>query len=145
MVYTFPAKFNEIEHTADAGISVKCQGQEECIAQMCLGLSAMLLGENMALKSDKAHSFSIYGPAPMEELLVNLLREIFLHFNIKKELPISVELKELSEQNIKISCTMLAFDQDAYGQGLDIKAVTYHQAKFERSGKAFFAQVIFDI
>jgi SHS2 domain-containing protein len=56
-----------------------------------------------------------------------------------------VEAVEWTETMVRLTISAGRYDPDAHNEGLDIKAVTFHAALFERDGDEFVAQVILDV
>jgi SHS2 domain-containing protein len=60
-------------------------------------------------------------------------------------IPTSCEVFRFDESGVELRLGSGSYDSHIHGEGVDIKAVTYHAARFEPNGAEWRAQVIFDV
>jgi SHS2 domain-containing protein len=141
---TPPVDFEELDHTADVGIVVRGATPEETLAKLVLAFSNMLSGGG-AVPEDAELPLSI-GPADLASIAVDTLRELLFRFDAEGVLPASADVRFVDPaRGAELSIGVGPYDPDAHAEGLELKAVTLHEARFEREGAGWRAQIVFDI
>jgi SHS2 domain-containing protein len=132
-----------IEHTADIGIKVKGRDLNELFNNSALAMFD-IIAEKKEPKPRKQIKIKIEQEADdLEELFVNWLNEL-LSLSATKELIFSsFQIKKLDNYNIHAQATGEDFKN--YRINSEIKAVTYHELKIEKTNSGWQAQVIFDV
>lgn len=135
--------YDILDHTADLGIKI-----------FAATLSALFVSAGMALfdlitpivkRTDKNHlSIAVSGEDEVD-LLINWLRELLYLFNGKELIVNSIAISSFENWRIKAQVGVIPFDADVFEIGYEIKAVTYHQARIERTAAGYLAEVIFDL
>jgi SHS2 domain-containing protein len=143
-VYRRPPPYQELEHTADVGVRVEGASAAEALARLVLALSAVVLGGDEVSPST---SLEVSVPASdYVTMAVDVLRELLFHFDTHKQLAASCEVVAFDEEGgALLRLEMGAYDPDRHTEAIDLKAITWHQAMFERQGSAWVAQIIFDV
>ena len=142
--YLPPVEFEELDHTADVGIVVRGASAEETLARLVLAFSELLSGG--AAPEESALLAIALEPADLPSLAVDTLRELLFRFDAEAMLPTSVTVLELGvELGARLNVGVGAYDPELHAEGLELKAVTLHEARFERSHDGYLAQIVFDI
>ena len=122
MRYTLPQPYRDLAHTADVGVAVEGSSAEEAREER---LSAV--GDGRAA------------------VAIALLRELLFRFATERLVPGACEVARLDERGAEIAVAFGRHHPDRHAEGLDLKAVTWHAARFEEAGGVWRAQVVFDI
>jgi SHS2 domain-containing protein len=141
--YALPQPFEEMSHTADAGVRVEGDTAEEALARLCLALSALLAGGGEVRVESEAE-FEVPAGADPSQTAVAALRELLFRFATERVIAGAVEVIRLDERGASLRAGFGRFDPSRH-QGADVKAVTYHLARFAREGGRWRAQVILDV
>ncbi len=98
----------------------------------------------MALEREQR--VSVDAQPTFEELAVALLRELLFRFATERVIAGACEVLELRPGSpAEVTLGFGRYDPEAHGEGLDLKAVTRHAARFEEADGRWRARVIFDI
>ncbi len=143
MRYALPQPYQEMAHTADVGVRVEGRTPEEALARLCLALSALLAGEGQ-VPVEREAELEVAAGADASQTAVAVLRELLVRFATERVIAGAVEVLRLDERGAALRVGFGRFDP-ARHQGADVKAVTYHLARFGREGDRFRAQVVLDI
>ncbi len=143
MRYALPQPYQEMAHTADVGVRVEGRTPEEALARLCLALSALLAGEGQ-VPVEREAELEVAAGADASQTAVAVLRELLFRFATERVIAGAVEVLRLDERGAALRVGFGRFDP-ARHQGADVKAVTYHLARFGREGDRFRAQVVLDI
>jgi SHS2 domain-containing protein len=143
--YALPQPYRDLDHTADAGVEVEGASPSEVLARLVLAQSALLAGgERVAVERDER--VVLRTPEGAEGLAVSLLRELLYRFSTERLMAGECEVMAfepgvLVEANIGFG----RYDPDLHAEGLDLKAVTRHAARFEEVDGRWRARVVFDV
>ena len=144
MRYALPQPYREIEHTADVGVAVEGASAQEALARLVLAFSALLAG-GAAVKADREERIAVTDGGPPGVALA-LLRELLFRFSTERVLPGACEVLRLDHAAAEVLVELASFDPDLHADGVDMKAVTRHQARFGRDADGHWrAQVLFDV
>jgi SHS2 domain-containing protein len=139
-----PQPFTDLDHTADAGVSVAGASPEEALARLVLAQAALLAG-GAAVAPEREHRLAARG-ADRAGVAVECLRELLFLFSTERVMAAWCEVESLDETRATLRVGLGRFDPERHGEGVDLKAVTWHAARFEAdSGGRWRAQVVFDI
>ena len=133
-----------IEHTADVGIKAFGGSLSDCFANAAKGMFDIITDKS-AVGSVGQYDITLTAP-DIEQLLVDWLSELlFIHsaenivfgsFNVAvNEKAHSLHAEVFGEP----------YNNQKHGYGVEVKAVTYHMLKIEKSPAGYVGQVIFDI
>jgi len=139
-----PQPYEEISHTADVGIAAVGATPEEALARLVLALGALLAGGG-AVEPAGERGISVSGAADLPQTAVALLREVLFGFATRREVPCSCEVRSLAPGRAEAAIGFGRYDPALHAEGVDVKAVTYHGARFEPGERGYRAQVILDI
>lgn len=142
-----PKKYHEIEHTADAGIYATGNCLSELFANAAFGMRDILYGNIEVVKKEKLKIELV--ESTLQDLMVRWLSELNYHLCVESFLVSIIEALKIDLKNGKYTLNaQLTGDQSQnYISHLntEIKAVTYHHLKIEKTGGKYVTQVIFDI
>ncbi len=142
--YALPQPYRDLDHTADLGVAVEGASAEEALARLVLAFAALLAGEGpVAVARDER--ISVEGEGGLTGIAVALLRELLFRFATEKVLPGACEVIRLDARGAEVVVALGPFDPERHSDGFDIKAVTWHQARFEEADGRWRAQLVFDI
>jgi SHS2 domain-containing protein len=143
--YAFPQPYRDLEHTADVGVAVEGASAEEALALLVLAYAALLSGgAPVEVERDERIAVVARGGGP--ELAVALLRELLFRFAVERVLPGACEVALPAPDRAEVTVGLGRYDPERHGDGLDLKAVTRHAARFGREDDGVWrAQVVFDI
>ena len=143
MRWTLPQPFADLDHTADVGVAVEGTSAEEALARLVLAEAALLAGGGEVQARAEVELAS--SGEDLAGCAVGLLRELLYRFATARELAASCEVLRLSATEAAVRVGLGRWDPGLHGEGADLKAVTWHAARFERDGARWRAQVVFDI
>ena len=138
-----PQPWHEIAHTADVGLAVEGDTPEATLARLALALGALLCGDGPVevIRDDRL----IVSGADRPQMAVNLLRELLYRFATERLLPAACEVHRFAEREVELTVGFSRWDSRCHSEGTDVKAVTYHAARFDSDGAVWRAQVLLDI
>ncbi len=144
MRYVLPQPYEEVDHTADLAVRVRGRDEAETMARLALALSALLAGGGPVTVAREA-TVSV-GAADRATMAVDLLRELLYRFAREQAIAAEVEVVRFDPAaGAELACRFGRYDPAAHEEGGEIKAVTWHEARFEREADAWVAQIIFDV
>lgn len=144
MRYEQPSPYEEISHTADAGIVATGQDPQEACARAVLAMAQLQAGGG-PIGQEEERSLEASGE-DWATLLVDFARQVLNRFYDERLLLGAVEIEQLSEKALKARGWFGRFDPDRHAEGMDVKAVTYASAGLERMPDGrYAATLIFDI
>ncbi len=148
-VLSLPVPYEELDHTADVGLRVHGPTPEQCLGRLALGLSAITLGGSEELtahplKPESTRALEVSGE-DRATIAVNLLRELLYVFDTEHCLPATCVVHRFDGDGAMLEFGMAPFDEDVYEDVTDLKAVTWHGARFEAVSDGWLAEIIFDI
>ena len=142
--WELPQPYQDLDHTADVGVAVEGASPEEALARLVLAESALLAGGG-ALAAAREERVAV-AASDRAAAAVELLRELLFRFAVSRELAAWCEVERLDDAGAAIRAGLAPWDPERHGEGVDLKAVTWHEARFEPApGGGWRAQVIFDI
>jgi SHS2 domain-containing protein len=142
--YFSPQPFVELDHTADAGVAVEGDSAEQALARLVLALGQTLSGGRAV---EQARTIEVrVEPADYAMMAVDVLRELLFVFDSERLIPSACRVDEIDPHGgVRVAVTVGAYDPDRHDEGLDLKAVTLHEARFEHLNGRWQAQVLFDV
>ncbi len=142
---THPQPYEEISHTADLTIEVQGADPSETLARLVLALADQLCGGG-ELRAHKEVRIEVE-PGELVIMAIDVLREVLYRFATRGEIPERCGVVRVDESaGTKVVLRMGRYDERLHGGGSDIKAVTYHQPRFEKTPNGVWvARVTLDI
>ena len=144
MRLALPQPFEDLGHTADVGVRVRGATAEEALARLALALGALIAGGG-EVPVEREEAVRVAGGPGLAGTAVALLRELLFRFATERLVPAAVEITALSADAAEARVAFGRYDPERHGEGLDLKAVTWHRARLEREGDGYVAQAVLDI
>jgi SHS2 domain-containing protein len=139
-----PEPYQELDHTADAGVVVQGETAEAALARLILGLAAMLSGG--APVPSEHDIVIVVEPGDRAAMAIDILRELLYRFDCERVIPSECEIRRFDpDAGAEVLVGVGPYDAEAHAEGTVLKAVTLHEARFERRGGQWLAQVVFDV
>lgn len=142
-------KFEILEHTADIKIRIFGESLEELFENALFAMAGIqdtkIQGykdtNKFQIPNSKINRLVKVKSIDKEALLVDFLGEVLSLSDINDEIYPECDIIKLSDKEIEAEVKGLKVDQ--FDE--DIKAVTYHGVKVEKTGDGWMAEVVFDI
>jgi len=131
------------EHTADLGLQAEAATLNELFADAGLGLSSMIVEDVTAVRPLVEQSFDIAG-TDREYLFFDWLRELLYRFDTEQLVFVKFEVL-IDESGLKAVAWGEPLEPERHGRSHEVKAITYHELKVERTADGWLAEVIVDI
>lgn len=136
-------KYEIIDHTADIGIKAYGESLKELFKNSALGMFE-IIADLKLVKPNEALEVEV-GAVSREELLVNWLRELLYQYNTQEIIFKDFEIDKITEHRINAKVKGEAYNSKKHNIKTEIKAVTYHQLKIEKTQSGWISEVIFDV
>jgi SHS2 domain-containing protein len=130
-----------LEHTADVGVRARGATLEECFAQAARGLLSIIGIDRPGPGERVEIELASYD---LGALLVDWLSEIIYLHDSRDAVVSGVSVDRVSPTGMSGSVT-LAHRGGAEVEGVQVKAVTYHQLEVIQTPDGFIARVYFDV
>ncbi len=143
MTWTVPQPFETVEHTADTGVLVRGATREETLARLILG-HAQLLSAGEAPPASETFTFEL-AVDDLPLVGVDALRAMNRLFCTRRLIAREVLRVRWCDRRAEVEVVVGPYDPRAHNEGLEIKAVTFHDPVFEPEGDEFVARVILDV
>lgn len=136
-------KYDLLEHTADIGIKAYGRSLQELFENSAFGLFEIISDlENVKPKE----RFEItLDEQNREELFVAWLRELLYKFSTSEILFNNFVIRDLTDTKLNAFVWGEKLDKTKHNIKTEVKAVTYHGLKLEKSQTGWQAEVIFDV
>ncbi len=135
-------KYHVFDSSGDVGLTVYGGTLEELFANAATGLFHLISPSEIEKKEQ------IYVEADgteLENLFVKWLNELIYLFDAKGFIGSVVEIKNITDNEVKAAVHGDSFDEVKYEKGVLVKAATYHNLIISRQCSQYVAKVIFDI
>jgi SHS2 domain-containing protein len=140
-----PQPFEALEHTADAGVRVRGATAEETLARLIVVMAQQSTGGEPVTATTK-RDIEVAGGVELSTLAVEVLGAVHRVLATERLVVASAEVLQLSaERGARVRVRFGRFEPERFKEGLDVKAITYHAARFAPDGDGWVAQVVFDI
>ena len=144
MRYHLPQPYRDLDHTADVGVEVEGDTAAEALARLVLAQSSLLAGGALLVagREDRLR----VGPGAFVSMAVALLRELLFRFATERVLPAWCEVISFDPAlGAEVATGLDRFDPARHAEGLDLKAVTRHQARLAARGGRWEGRILYDI
>jgi len=132
-----------IDHTADVGIRAFGKNLEELFRNVAVGMFEMMTDlEKVTLTVKRSIHLE---EKNVEDLFIRWLQELLYRFSVDRVFYRDFEFKDLSEKKLSAVIRGEKMDEKKHVFKKEVKAVTYHELKVERSERGWVGEVIFDI
>jgi SHS2 domain-containing protein len=136
-------RYETFDHTADMGIRVFGQTEQEVFANAAYALFDQLT--DLRKVGDRAtQEISVEG-VDREDLLIRWLGELLFLSQSRGFLFKEFSILHLESNFLRAIARGEIFDPSRHRSGIEIKAVTYHQVEMKQKDKGWEAKIIFDI
>ncbi|MFW5901564.1 MAG: archease [Thermodesulfobacteriota bacterium] len=132
-----------IDHTADLGIKASGATLAELFETTAAAMFDQIV-ETRQLKGLARTRVDVVG-IDREDLMISWLRELLFLWNGREMLVKRIAVKTISETAVSAGVTYDPYDPQKHEILTDIKAVTYHAVRVEKSEAGWEATVIFDV
>jgi SHS2 domain-containing protein len=136
-------RFEVIEHTADKGIRACGNTAKEALENAAFGVFS-LMAELELYQPDRSVEIELEAP-DAEILLHSWLSELLFGLEVEGILPIRFEVLDFSEWRVRARVAARKIGPDVQWLGSPVKAITFHELKFEASDSGWIAQAIVDV
>jgi SHS2 domain-containing protein len=135
--------YETFEHTADLGLRVRAPDLDTLFCDAARGLFSVIVSKLDPARATETVHFELAADG-VDLLLFDWLNELLYAYESRRML--------FSRFDVRVSGNRLS--AEAYGESVDssrhaleheVKAITYHGLKVERSGEGWLAEVIVDI
>lgn len=137
------AMHETFEHTADLGFRATAPDLNTLFAEMALTLTESVVEHPEAIQPLQEYSFEIAGD-DREYLLFDWLRELLYRFDADHLVFAKYEV-QVRPDGLSAKAWGEPLDPTRHGVGHEVKAITYHELKVERTADGWLAEVIVDI
>jgi SHS2 domain-containing protein len=135
------ARFELIEHTADAGLIAYGETLAEAFANAAYGMFS-IIAELDAVQETESRPVEIEGD-DIEGLLFEWLNSLIYFFDVEMLLFKRFDIIEFRDNRLQAICHGEKYDQSRHQLKTGVKSATYYMLKVDREKKR--VQVIFDI
>lgn len=135
--------FELFEHTADLGLRLRSSTLEELLAAAGRGLVAMLIANPHDVAAVQTKTIRLAAPDD-NYLLFDWLNELLYIFETEKLLLAEFDI-QLQGRDLTAICRGETFDASRHQRDHEVKAITYHRLRVERTARGWEAEVIVDI
>lgn len=138
--------YETFDHTADIGIRVRAKSLPALLTDAARGLFSLIVTDPGAVQPVEEMRLRINGDDP-EYLLFDWLSELLFLFDTRHLVPaeIEVHVDEHRLQGLDAIVRGERIEPGARRLDHEIKAITYHGLKVDRTTDGWFAEVIVDV
>jgi len=136
-------RYELLDHTADIGIIAYGVELPETFGNAAYAMFDILTDIDKVEETDR---FDLQVSAnDIEELLITWLDELLFLYETERVVFKSFAIEEIDEKSLRAVAFGEKLDLLRHEVKLEIKSVTYHQLKVEKTNDGWKAQVIFDV
>src|SRR4051812_25646568 len=135
--------YETFDHTADLGLRVKAADLGALFADAGMALTACLVENADAVRAETA--FAVKLPADeLDFLFFDWLKALLYQFDAEKLLFSRFDVK-VSDAGVEATAWGERLDESRHELAHEVKAITYHGLKVEKTEDGWLAEVIVDI
>jgi SHS2 domain-containing protein len=138
-----PEWLSFVDHTADAGITVKASDLAELFERVAWGMFFVITNLPVA-RATEITRISIHAP-DRAALLVRWLSELNYRHLVEHRIFSHFDVVRLTDEHLEADVSGEVFDPSRHTIFTEIKAVTFHDLQLERNDHGWKAQIIFDL
>jgi SHS2 domain-containing protein len=135
--------YETFEHTADLGLRIRAPDLDALFAEAGEALFSTLVEDLKAVRPEQRIDVRLAGD-DREYLLFDWLRELLYRFDAQHLLLCRFEVK-VGEAGLEASAWGEPLDRARHEPAHEVKAITYHGLRVERTPDGWLAEVIVDI
>lgn len=135
--------FEFLEHTADVRVRVWGQTLPRLFENAARAMFSVI-AEMRNVRPAAETAVEVRGEDPVS-LLVNWLAELLYRFGAEQALFCEFEVERLTDESLSARVRGETVDFDRHELLTEVKGVTYHEAKIEKQGDCWMAELLFDV
>ncbi|HUY91920.1 MAG TPA: archease [Pirellulales bacterium] len=135
--------YETFEHTADLGLRVTAADLPTLFAEAGRGLTSIIVANLDDVRPVREMSFAVPG-TQLDELLFDWLDELLYAFETQRLLFAEFDVS-VDDAGLKAAARGETADETRHRLEHEVKAITYHGLKVERTPEGYLAEVIVDI
>ena len=136
--------FAEIDHTADLGLDLRGPTPAAVLEAAGRGLLHVLFGQVPDLEATEERPVEL-AAASWPDLLKEWLETLYRLLEEEGFVALEARVEAFDPPRLRASLRGASAERDTIAHASELKAVTYHQLRFERRGREWQARVIFDV
>ena len=136
--------FETFDHTADVGLRVTAPDLPILFAEAAQALTAALLGPEADVADSREIRVSLEAP-DLVDLMHDWLSELHFYFETEQFVCAKAEVAVSEDGKLTAAAHGETLDPARHEIDMEVKAVTYHGLKVERSGEGWLCEVILDL
>jgi SHS2 domain-containing protein len=135
--------YETFEHTADLGLRIRATDLSALFAEAAEALFAVIVDDLDTVVAMQKVDLELTG-TDREYLLFDWLRELLYRFDAERLLFSRFDLN-LSDSGLSGTAWGEPLDRDRHVLAHEVKAITYHGLRVEKTGDGWLAEIIVDI
>jgi SHS2 domain-containing protein len=135
--------YETFEHTADLGLRIQAPDKDALFAEAGLCLFSTIVEDLAAVRPETAVEISVSGDE-LDYLLFDWLRELLYRFDADHWLFSRLDVR-VNDSGLTGTAWGEKLDPARHELGHEVKAITYHGLKVEKTDDCWLAEVIVDI
>ena len=135
--------YETFEHTADLGLRVTATDLPALFCEAAKGLFSIIVADPRSVVAREQLRLEVPGQRH-DELLFDWLSELLYLFESKRMLLAEFEV-EIDAHGLRATVTGEPWEPSRHLLEHEVKAITYHRLKVERTSNGWLAEVIVDI
>lgn len=143
VIRSMQPRYTIFDHTADLGLEVYGASEKELFINAAFALFDSMTNVSL-VEAVQKRSFDIEG-SDREDLFVNFLREMLYLYNGEGFLVKHVSLESMDSHHVAGTVTGELFDPARHRITTEIKAVTYHLLRVEKTEQGWCGRIVCDV
>lgn len=131
------------EHTADLGLRATAPTLDALFAEMAACLLSAMVEDPTSVRAERGVQVELVG-TDREFLLFDWLNALLLRFETDRVLFASFDVS-VSDDGLTATIRGEGYDPERHVFAHEVKAITYHELKVEKTGDGWLAEAIVDI
>ena len=136
--------YETFDHTADVGLRIRAADLDTLFAEAARAMFSVMAGDLKAVRRAEEVRITLAAD-DIDALLRDWLGELLYTFHVRKLVFADFTVSVSHEQGLQGTARGEPMDAARHRLDVEIKAVTWHGLKVERSGDGWLAEVIVDI
>jgi SHS2 domain-containing protein len=135
--------FEIFEHTADLGLRIWASSRNSLFADAAAGLFSLIVPDLASIRLSETRLLQL-GSESLDYLLFDWLNELLYLYEVQHLLLARFDV-EVTDEGLAAQVHGEPIDHNRHVLDHEVKAITYHGLKLERSANLWLAEVIVDI
>ena len=136
-------RYELIDHTADVGIRAFGKNLEELFRNVAVGMFEMMT--DLEKVAHKVRQEIRLEEKNVEDLFIRWLQELLYRFSVDRAFYGDFQFTSLTEKKLSAIIRGEKINDQKHTLQKEVKAVTYHALKVEKTSEGWVGEVIFDI